>query len=254
MNRRDLLRLLGGLVATGSTTSALATLGGIAQAEAPLHVFAAASLAESLTAVVATFRRPVVCTFDASSKLARQIGAGAPADLFFSADEAWMDHLADEARLLPGTRRTVLSNRLVLIAPAGSSLTFEGLPTLPRIALAGESVPAGKYARASLQHAGIGSGLADKVVSGDSVRTVLTWVANGEAPAGIVYASDAIVEPRVRIVSVFPMESHPPIRYPLAAMANTPHPEDAKALVDHIVSPSAQATFYAAGFSPPVPG
>ena len=252
MTRR---RLLLGLAALA--------LPGVARAapSGPL-VFAASSLTESMTAVGAAWAargHPApVFTFDASSRLARQIEAGAPADLFVSADLAWMDALAGKGLLLDGTRLDLLGNALVVVVPAASTLRVGSpadlaRPEVRRLALAGESVPAGAYARAALASAGAWDAVAARVVNGDHVRAVLGWVATGEADAGVVYATDARVEPRVRVAYVFPAASHPPIVYPAAVPKGAPHAAEAAAFLAFCAGPEGRAIFAAAGFPPPPP-
>jgi molybdate transport system substrate-binding protein len=197
----------------------------------PPLVLAAASLQESLSAVADAWaakhhERPVI-SFAASSALARQIDAGAPADLFISADEPWMNDVQKNGYVAQGTRVSFLANRLVLIAPAGSKATIAIKPGFPlaqalgdgRLAMADpDSVPAGKYGKASLTSLGVWSAVKDKVVSGDSVRSAMAFVERGEAPFGIVYATDALASKAVRVVGLFPDASHPPITYPIARL------------------------------------
>src|SRR5581483_967889 len=161
----------------------------------------------------------------ASSALAKQIEAGALADVFFSADLEWMDYLEQRKLLRPGTRHEVVRNRLVLIAPADSKLTLKIAPgfDLSR-ALGGgrlatgdpDSVPVGKYAQAALEKLGAWNTVSSQLVRAENVRAALAFVARGEAPLGIVYRTDALAENRVRIVDVFPEDSHPRIVYPIA--------------------------------------
>lgn len=201
----------------------------------PLTVFAAASLQESLMAAGAAFTArtgtPVRFSFGASSAMARQIDQGAPADVFLSADEEWMDWLAGKGGIVPATRRRLLSNQLVLIAPAGSKtrltigpgmLLARALGAGGRLAVADTAaVPAGKYARASLTRLGVWDSVEDRLLPGETVRAALAYVSRGEAPLGIVYATDARAEPKVRVVGVFPESSHPPIVYPGAVTAGS---------------------------------
>ena len=224
MNRRALLTALSATALARWASPAFA-------APRPLLVLAAASLTEALSqagaAFTATGQPALTFSFDASSRLARQIEAGAPADAFFSADRAWMDHLATRGLLAAESRQDLVGNRLVAVVGASSPLALAqpsdlSNPALRRLALAGESVPAGRYARAALEHLGLKAALAARIVNGDHVRSVLTWVAAGEVDAGVVYASDAIVEPRVRVAFVFPPASHPPIVYPMAALRGAP--------------------------------
>ncbi len=237
----------------------------------PLTVHAAASLTDVLPRVAEAWRSssaskaasvPVRWSFGASSRLAKQIEAGAPGDAYFSADTAWMDYLGERERLLPGTRRVVLRNQLVLIVPRSSSdvratdpLSLVRDPALHRLALAGESVPAGRYAKAALERAGVwdalqAEGSGKQIVRADDVRMALAWVARGEAEAGIVYATDAKAEPRVQVVYTFPADRHPPIRYTAAVLDDAKHPDAAKAFLDFCGSDEARTIFGAAGFEP----
>ena len=192
-------------------------------------VFAAASLANVLGDIDRTFTADtgirVTSSLAASSTLAKQIEAGAPADVYFSADLQWMDYLQERGLLRAGSRRELLGNSLVLIAPAGSSLRVNIGPGFDlsrllgggRLAIADpDSVPAGIYARQALEKLGAWSGIVPRLVRAENVRAALEYVARGDAPLGIVYRTDALVEKRVRIVGVFPADSHPPIVYPVA--------------------------------------
>lgn len=191
-------------------------------------VFAAASLAGPLDAIAANFEaetgHTVTLSYGASSALARQVAAGAPADVVVLANEAWMDHLADQGVLMIGTRHILLSNRLVLIGRAteAEDITLQDFHPGPndRLALAlTEAVPAGIYARAALENLGQWDTLRPNIVEADNVRAALQLVALGAARYGIVYATDAGVEPRVRILAEIPEGLHPPIRYPVAVTA-----------------------------------
>jgi molybdate transport system substrate-binding protein len=224
-----------------------------------LHVLAAASLVDVLPDVSAGFSSTdggtkVEMVFDATSRLAAQIEAGAPADVFISADAAWMDALASRNLVLADTCHDLLGNRLVVVVAkdaASVPADAEGLRTVKRLALAGASVPAGKYARAALESQGVLADVSGKIVEGDSVRTALAWVAKGEADAAIVYATDAKVEPAVRVAFEVPADSHPPIVYPIAALAERDHQAAARRYVEYARSDAAQAIFHAAGFVPP---
>lgn len=217
-----------------------------------LHVLAAASLTDVLPEVAATFDdAKVELVFDATSRLAAQIEAGAPADVFVSADAEWMDTLASKHLVLEDTRHDLLGNRLVVVVPKDASdppKGANGLRTTKRLALAGANVPAGKYARAALAHQGVLADVESKIVEGDSVRTALAWVAKGEADAAIVYATDAKVEPAVKVAFELPAASHPPIVYPIAALAERDHEAAARHFVDHARSDASRAIFERAGF------
>lgn len=230
-----------------------------AGAQPTLTVFAAASLKSSLDEIAADFEKSghsVQISYGGSSTLARQIQYGAPAQVFISANTAWMDVLEQDGMLVAGTRRDLLTNRLVLIAGADTSddLTikpgFDLAATLGRGRLAMalvDAVPAGIYGRAALQSLDIWQAVAPKVAQVDNVRAALMLVAIGEAPYGIVYATDAMAEPRVRIVGSFPADSHPPILYPAAAIAG-PDPAQGQVFLDFLESPQASAIFRRHGF------
>lgn len=224
-------------------------------------VFAAASLTDVLTKIGAAYEattgRRVTFSFAGSSVLARQIEAASPADMFISADEAWMDHLAARGLIAADTRTDLLGNRLVLIAPVASTGALaitRGFPLAAalnggRLALADpEAVPAGKYARLALTSLGVWPSVADHLAQAENVRIALAYVARGEAPLGIVYETDAKSQPKVRIVDVFPTATHPPVVYP-AALLKTAGP-DAAAFFTYLKSDTATATFAAAGFTP----
>lgn len=234
-----------------------------ADAAARVTVFAAASLQEALSAAgavwTATSGTAVRFSFGASSAMARQIDQGAPADLFVSADEAWMDWLESKGRIVRATRRRLLSNRLVLIAPAGSRTALRIGPGMPlaralrggRLAVADPAaVPAGRYARASLTSLGVWGPVADRLLPAESARAALAYVARGEAPLGIVYATDAKAEPKVRVVGALPDSSHPPIIYP-AAMVAASRNRGAAAFLGFLQGPRATAIFRRHGFGVP---
>ncbi|MGN7919160.1 molybdate ABC transporter substrate-binding protein [Lysobacter sp. 22409] len=223
---------------------------------APITVFAAASLKESLDEAAAAYTRAsgqsVRVSYAASSALARQIEQGAPADVFLSADQDWMDYLQQRKLIDAGSRRNLLGNRLVLIAAQASSAQPVALkpgvdlrPLLGdgRIALAlTGSVPAGKYARAAFTSLGVWTALQPKVAEAENVRAALMLVARGEAPLGVVYASDARAEPKVRVLATFPADSHPPIVYPVARVSGSRQPR-AAVFAQWLKSPAAAAIF-----------
>lgn len=195
----------------------------------------------------------VLTSFDSSSKLAKQVEAGAPADLVFFADTDTMDVLDGQKLLAPGSRRDLLGNTLVLVVPAAATFTPTSAadladPRLQHLALAGENVPAGKYARKALESTGAWSAMEGRVVVGDNVRTTLAWVTRGEAEAGVVYGTDATAESRVRTAFVFPADSHPPIVYPVAVVAASTHLPEAEAFLAFCASPVGMALFTEAGF------
>lgn len=226
-------------------------------------VLAAASLQESLERAadgwVAQGNPRPVLTFAGSSALARQVENGAPADLFFSADEEWMDTLERRKMLRPDTRITVLGNRLVLIAPKDSKVTvsldnpeaFTSALKTDRLAMADPaSVPAGKYGKASLEKLGIWPLVKDRIAVGENVRAALALVERGEAPLGVVYATDAAASAKVRVVATFPKDSHPPIHYPLAILKASKH-ADATGFYAYLLSGDARAIFTRYGFTTP---
>jgi molybdate transport system substrate-binding protein len=198
-----------------------------------LLVFAAASLTNVLDeigpAYAAETGQSVKFSYAASSTLARQLEAGAEADVFFSADTEWMDYLQSRSLINTATRANLLSNRLVLIAPANSSIVLKIKPGFALITALGkgrlsmgdpDSVPAGKYARSALISLGVWNEVANKIVRADNVRTALAFVDRGEAPLGIVYETDALIDKQVRIVDTFPANTHAPIVYPVALTAH----------------------------------
>jgi molybdate transport system substrate-binding protein len=197
-----------------------------AAAQEPITVFAAASLKEALDEYNTAFGAPVRVAYAASSALARQIEAGAPAQVFISADEEWMDYLVRKGLMQTGTRRDVLGNRLVWIVPAGRAVPANPLDALgPRDRLAlgdPQHVPAGKYARAALEKMGVWPALSERIAAAENVRAALALVARAEAPLGIVYETDAHAEARVRIAGRIDARLHPAIVYPAAALRGAP--------------------------------
>jgi molybdate transport system substrate-binding protein len=231
-----------------------------AQAAPPLTVFAAASLKESLDEAAQAYEKqtgtPVRVSYAASSALARQIEQGAPADVFFSADLEWMDYLQQRQKIDPASRRNLLGNQLALVAPKNSraQVDFKKPGSLTaalgngRLAIGQiRSVPAGKYAHASLESLGAWDGVKSKLAESESVRAALMLTARGETPLGIVYLSDAKAEPAVRVVAVLPDDSHPRIIYPVAALRDSRHPQ-AAAFVRWLSSPAARGIFQRRGF------
>ena len=200
--------------------------------------------------------RPVL-SFAGSSALARQILAGAPADLFLSADQDWMNAIAAKGLLRYGTRTTFLTNRLVLVAPAAKGSAMSIRPGFPlakalggkgRLAMADpDSVPAGKYGKAALMALGIWPSVSGRIAAGENVRAALAMVERRQAPYGVVYATDARAAPAVHIAGVFPAASHPPITYPLAMLARSSHP-DADGFRRFLLSGRGKAIFRRYGF------
>ncbi len=208
-------------------------LAGPAAAQEKLTIFAAASLRNALDEADAAFTKQsgngVTASYAASSALAKQIEQGAPAEVFLSADIQWMDYLNERKLIAPQTRADLLGNDLVLIADKDSKIDHVDIgPGFDLAKLAGSgriavadvrAVPAGLYAKAALEKLGAWQAVQGKLAQADNVRAALSYVARGEAPLGIVYATDAKIEPSVKIVGTFPANSHPPIVYPLAAVA-----------------------------------
>ena len=254
MKRREWLGLV--LAAAAAPLSqARAQAGG-------LVVFAAASLKNALDEIAATWTRDTGksaprISYAASSALAKQIEQGAPADLFLSADTDWMDYLDKKNLITRETRVNLLGNKIVLIAPKDSAVSlaikqgFELGKALGggKLAMANvEAVPAGKYGKAALEKLGAWEGVKDKIAQAENVRAALLLVARGEAPLGIVYSTDAVAEPNVKILGAFPDDSHPPIVYP-AAVTKEAKTADAKLFLDHLKSAKARAAFERQGFT-----
>jgi len=232
-----------------------------AAAAADATVFAAASLKEALDEAVRRFdadtgHRTAV-SYAASSALARQIEHGAPADLFLSADMEWMDYLTARKLIDANSRVELLSNRLVLVSPAGSDIKVAIAPGFPlgkllgtnRLAMADpDHVPAGKYARAALEALVAWAGVSEKVARTENVRAALALVARRETPLGIVYRTDALAERRVRIVAEFPASSHIRIAYPAALTASS-RSRAAPQLLEFLRSRIARAIWEKHGFA-----
>ena len=235
-----------------------------------ITVFAAASLADAIDEVSRAFAAgtgttgaglpahiPVRTSYAASSVLAKQIDAGAPADVFISADLEWMVFLEKRHLLRPGTWHPLLGNRLVLIAPAASTVHVMLAPHVNlTAALAGgrlatadpDSVPAGRYAQAALTRLGVWEQVAPQLVRAENVRAALEYVARGEATLGVVYRTDALAEKRVRVLDTFPADSHPPIIYPVALTAGAA--PEAAAFEAFLESNTAREIFSRYGFEP----
>ncbi len=234
-----------------------------ALATPPPTIFAAASLKPALDDLAShgTLGKPAPrLVYAASSALARQIEQGAPADVFISADEDWMDDLAKRGEIVADTRSDLLGNALVLVAPKTSDVQVDlsqpqtlrrALGMIGRLSIAlPQSVPAGRYASQSLHALGLWDSVAGKLAMSRDVRASLELVAMGECPLGIVYRSDAISEPRVRVLATFPAASHQPIVYPIAIVRG--HDSTAsRALLHALESAEAQAVFRHYGFDAP---
>jgi len=232
-----------------------------AEASRGVLVYAAASLANVLgdldKAFTARTGIRVTSSLAASSTLAKQIEAGAPADVYFSADLQWMTYLEQRGLLRPGSRHDVVGNSLVLIAPASSSLRVRIAPGFDLARLLGggrlavadpDSVPAGIYAREALQKLGVWDSVVPRLVRAENVRAALAYVARGDAPLGIVYRTDALVEKGVRIAGAFPANSHSPIVYPAALTRHSS--STAVRYLAFIAGPDAQLVFRKWGFEP----
>jgi molybdate transport system substrate-binding protein len=229
--------------------------------QSTITVFGAASLTNVLQDLGDAFTKETSVTvkfsFAASSALAHQIENGAPADVFFSADLDWMDYLQKRNLIQTPSRHDVVGNRLVLIAPVASALTLKIEPHFPLATALGkgrlatgdpDSVPVGRYAQAALIKLGIWKDVADHLIRADSVRSALAFVDRGEAPLGIVYETDALIDKNVRVVDVFPAASHAPIVYPIA-LTSAARPAAVK-FIEFIRGPSGDAAFKAYGFAP----
>jgi len=223
-------------------------------------LFAAASLTDAMQAIAAGYEKTahvtVKSSFDSSSVLARQIEAGAKADVFFSADTAWMDYLASRNLIQAASRANVLGNRLVLIAPAQSAVQLKIAPHFPLAAALGDgrlatgdpdSVPVGRYARSALTALGVWDEIAPRLARAENVRVALLYVDRGEAPLGIVYASDALADKRVRVVDTFPASTHEPIVYPIALTASARG--EAAGFVAYLRGPQGRDIFVKYGFT-----
>jgi molybdate transport system substrate-binding protein len=229
--------------------------------DAKLVIFAAASLKDALDQVHAALEhekgQKTATSYAASSTLAKQIEAAAPADIFISADLDWMDYLAKRNLIKPETRANLLGNRLVLIAPVNSVAQLAIGPNFSlaqalgngRLAIADpNSVPAGKYGKAALEALGVWSSVTDRLAPAENVRATLALVSRGETPLGIVYQTDADSDKGVKIIGTFPENTHPPIIYPIAVVASSTNP----AAVDYLAylkSPVARGIFEKNGFT-----
>lgn len=226
----------------------------------PVTVFAAASLTNVLGTLGDDFTKstgvPVRLSFAASSILARQIEAGAGADVFLSADQEWMDYLEQRGRIQKSSRHNLLGNRLALIAPTDSKIELKIAPGFPLATALGkgriatgdpDSVPVGRYSRQALTTLGVWNEVADRLVRAEDVRHALMFVARGEVPLGIVYETDARIDKRVRLVGLFPADSHLPITYPAALTAGAG--PDAARFLDFIRGEAGRSAFESFGFT-----
>jgi molybdate transport system substrate-binding protein len=234
--------------------------GHAADGKSPVVVYAAASLTDAVTEIGNAFTKetgiPVQTSFAASSALAKQIEAGAPAEVFFPADQEWMDYLEKKRLLKAGSRHDVVGNKLVLIAPAASNANVK-ITTGPSLLAAignariatgdPDSVPVGKYAKAALTKLGAWDGVQARMVRAENVRSALAFVARGEAPFGIVYLTDAQIDKKVKVLDTFPATTHAPITYPIAL--TTKADADTERFLKYVSGKSAAATFERFGFS-----
>ena len=229
------------------------------QKDPGLLVLAASSLTNVLDELSTAYEKQtgvkVKLSFAASSVLARQIEAGTKADVFVAADQEWMNYLDERKLISSGTRRDLVGNRLVLIAPSDSKVVLKISPGFKLAQALGESrlatgdpdtVPVGKYARAALTKLGVWNDVESKIARAENVRTALMYVSRGEAPLGIVYATDAAVEPKVRVLDTFPADTHDAITYPAAATRNAQ--QAAKGYLEYLASPTASVTWKKFGF------
>lgn len=238
-------------------------MAGSAQAQdKELVIFAAASLKNALDAAAAGFVKQTgkpapKISYAASNTLAKQIEAGAPADVFVSADLDWMDYVAQENLIRPETRVNLLGNRIVLVAPKNEAKSIAIGPGFNLASALGsgklamgniDAVPAGRYGKAALEKLGAWDGVKGQIAQADNVRGALLLVSRGEAPLGIVYQTDAASDPNVTIVGSFPEDSHPPIIYPVAVTKDSTNP-DAAGFVAYLRSPGAKPAFEKQGFT-----
>jgi len=248
-------------VSAALLSAALVVPQAIAEETKPVIVFAAASLKNALDAISADWQKAnegksVKTSYAASSALAKQLEQDAPADIFISADLDWMDYVEKKALIDNQTRANLLGNAIVLIAPKDSTATIELKEGADLGKILGDgrlavgqvmSVPAGKYGKAALEKLGLWSQVENKLAQAESVRAALLLVSRGEAPLGIVYASDAVSDANVKVIATFPASSHPAIIYPIAL--TTKAGEDAKSFYSFIKSPAAAPHFEKQGFT-----
>jgi molybdate transport system substrate-binding protein len=249
------------MLMAGLIFAALALAGGASAQAKDVVLFAAASLKNALDDAGAAWMRDtgrrVVVSYAASNALAKQIEAGAPADLFFSADLDWMDYLASKSLIRTESRIGLLGNSLVLVAPKGSTIQVVLEPGINLASILGSgrlamghvgAVPAGKYGKVALEHLGTWEGVEGRIAQADNVRAALLLVSRGEAPLGIVYKTDAVSDPNVTIVATFPAGSHPPIVYPVALTRDSTNP-DAASFLTFLRSAHAKPLFEKQGFT-----
>jgi molybdate transport system substrate-binding protein len=238
----------------------LAALTSLPAAAADVTVFAAASLKEAMDDQARQFEtatgNKVIVSYGGSNTLAKQIESGAPADIFISADLDWMDYLEQRRLIAPDTRYNLLRNSLVLIAPASSTTTLRIGPNFGLVSALGteklamanpDSVPAGKYGKSALEFLGVWGSVEKQIARAENVRAALVLVSRGEAPFGIVYRTDALADRGVKIVDTFPPNSHPPIVYPAALVAQSKSTA-ARALLEFLRAAPARPVWEKYGF------
>ena len=243
------------VLAAAALLAALALRADLLRA-ADVSVFAAASLTDALKEIGSTYEKDtgdrLVPNLGASSMLARQIREGAPADLFLSADEAQMDVLEKAGLIAPGTRKSVLSNTLVVVVPADSTLMIaseKDLAGVGRLALAEPaSVPVGVYAKKHFEGLGLWAAIAPKVIPTENVRGTLAAVESGNVDAGVVYRTDALISRKVRITFEVPASRGPAISYPFALVKGAPREAAARKLLAYLAGPDAKTIFAKYGF------
>ncbi|MEP3045191.1 MAG: molybdate ABC transporter substrate-binding protein [Roseibium sp.] len=227
-------------------------------ADKPLTVFAASSLSEAMEKIGQAFEEEtgtkVIFSFAGTGTLARQVEAGAPADIFVAADAEWMDYLVENGAVRPGTATMIASNALVLIGPKDTQsieLTSDALLAAldgARLAIADpDTVPAGRYGKAALEHLKLWSDVETRLAPMENVRVTLASVARGDTPIGLVYATDAAIEPKVAVVTEIPTGSHSRIEYPATITEVSSHP-DAEAFLTYLTDPKAQNVLRSLGF------
>lgn len=253
-NKRKLMAVVGLLAAS---------LFHVASAAEKITMFAAASLTNALGEIAEDYKKKtgveVASSFASSSTLARQIEQGAPADLFISADQQWMDYVVDKKLMDDKTRVTLLGNDLVLVTAANSSLQHVNVNALTdwspllkdgRLAVGDpDHVPAGIYTKQALAYLGQWDALSPKMARANNVRAALALVEREEAPLGIVYGSDAVASQKVKVIGIFSEDSHLPIEYPMAAVKGRSTPV-VEAFAKYLATPEASAVFERYGFSP----
>lgn len=223
-------------------------------------VFAAATLKDALDAVLAAAQKatgvPAQGVYGPSPSLVKQIENGAPADIFFSADTDWMNEAAAQKLVEPASRVDLLSSKLVLIAPAASAKPVVIGSGFPLASMLGDGrlamcdpmmMPAGRYGRAALQKLGLWDGVKDRVANASDIRAALAYVSRREAPLGIVFDTDAKLDPGVAVIGTFPADSHPPILYPIAAVTGK-RTADTNRVLAFLTSPAAKLVFEKYGY------